>query len=72
MSATIREAKARHEARLLAMPGVVSVGVGRGDDGRPVIVIGVDEPRPQTMAELPETLEGHPVRVEIVGRIRSQ
>lgn len=72
VSPTIQEVKTRHENRLLAMPGVVSVGIGRGPDGKPVIVVGLDGPRPETATKLPQSLEGHPVRVEIIGPIRAQ
>lgn len=72
MPASIQDVKARHEARLLALPGVVSVGIGRDARGEPVIVVGLDRPRPQTQAAIPPALEGHPVRVEIVGPLRAQ
>jgi hypothetical protein len=72
MSPTIHEIKAKHAARLLAIPGVKSVGIGRDSQGHEVIVIGLDRPRPDTQAQLPAELEGHPVRVEVVGRIKAQ
>ncbi|MGH2396613.1 MAG: hypothetical protein ACRDFW_06410 [bacterium] len=64
--------KSQHEGQLMTMPGVVSVGVGQKPDGTPVIVVGVDRRRPGTMARLPQTLGGYPVRVEFVGEIRAQ
>lgn len=72
MTRTIREVKAQHEAGLMALPGVVSVGVGGGPDGTLVIVVGLDRPRPKTMARLPQTLEGYAVRVEVIGRIKAR
>jgi hypothetical protein len=69
---SIQEVKARHEARLLAQPGVVSVGVGRDAAGRPVIVVGVEEPSAELEERLPRELEGHPVSVRTVGRVRAQ
>lgn len=69
---TIQEVKTRHEKRLMAMPGVVSIGIGREPDGKPVIVIGLDGPRPETVKDLPQSLEGYPVRVKITGPIRAQ
>lgn len=72
MPPTIEEVKTRHEARLLAMRGVVSVGVGRNPDGQLVLVIGLDRPRRQTLAKLPPNLEGYLVRVEIIGQIKAQ
>jgi hypothetical protein len=69
---TIQEAKARHAAQLLAVPGVVSVGIGRDEAGQAVIVVGVVQKDPETLAKLPSTLDGHPVDVRAVGRIRAQ
>lgn len=66
----IREVKDRHEGRLLSIPGVVSVGIGKSPDGTPAIVVGMDRHRPETLPEIPGELEGYRVRVEIVGRIR--
>lgn len=70
--ASIQEAKAKHEARLMAQAGVVSVGVGRDADGTEVIVVGLDRERPETRAALPRELEGYRVRVRIVGSVRAQ
>lgn len=72
MPGTIQEVKAQHQKSLLAMPGVVSVGIGRGPDGKPVIVIGLDRPRPETVKQLPQSLDGHPVRVDVIGPIKAQ
>lgn len=71
MMPSIEEVKARHERVLMQLPGVVLVGIGRDDQGRPVIVVGLDELRPETQAALPQALEGYPVRVEIVGPIKA-
>jgi len=60
----------RHVASLMALPNVVSVGIGE-QDGRPTIVVGVTEKVPS--AELapeeliPEMLEGHEVDVQELG-----
>jgi hypothetical protein len=72
MPASIQEAKAKHEARLMAQPGVVSVGIGRDPDGAEVIVVGLDRERPEARAALPRELEGYPVRVQIIGSPRAQ
>ena len=66
----IEEVKARHAEALLAQPGVVSVGIGLDEDGRPAIIVGVE--REDAAASLPRTLEGHPVRVRGVGPVRAQ
>ncbi len=60
----------RHAAELLALPNVVTVGIGERD-GQPTIVVGVTEM--VSSAELapeervPETLEGHEVDVQELG-----
>ncbi|HXF82216.1 MAG TPA: hypothetical protein VNN19_05635 [bacterium] len=70
MAGGIQEVKKAHEARLLALPGVVSVGIGRGEGGEEVIVVCLDRRRPRTLAALPPSLEGFPLRVEITGPVR--
>jgi hypothetical protein len=69
---TIQQVKAAHEKRLLALPGVVSIGIGRDAQGREAIVIGLDRARPETEAQLPRALDDYPVRVQILGPIRAQ
>jgi len=60
----------RHSGELMRMRGVLSVGIGRDDAGRPVIVIGLDGERPDTQAALPATLDGVPVQVMTSSRVR--
>ena len=72
MSPSIKDVKAKYEKQLLRMPGVVSVGIGRNENGQPAIIIGLDEPNPETEARLPQNLEGYPVEVQTVGKIRVQ
>lgn len=72
VSPTIQEVNAKHAERFLAMPGVVSVGIGKNPDGQLVIVVGLDGPRPKTVEQIPKVLEGYPVRVEITGPIKAR
>jgi hypothetical protein len=72
MAPSIQEVKKQHEARLLALPGVVSVGIGLDKTGQPAIIIGLDGSHPDIEAQLPAALEGYPVTVKIVGPIKSQ
>ncbi|MGH8660624.1 MAG: hypothetical protein ACREUB_02540 [Burkholderiales bacterium] len=72
MPPTIQEVKAKHAPRFLALPGVVSVGIGRDADGREVIVIGLDRARAETQARLPAEIEGYPVRTNIIGTVKAQ
>lgn len=72
MPPTIQEVKARHAPRFLALPGVVSVGIGRDAEDHEVIVIGLDRARPETQARLPAQLEGYRVRMDIIGTVKAQ
>jgi hypothetical protein len=69
---TIQGAKTKHELRLLAMPGVVSVGIGLDSRGNAAIIVGLDGPRPETVEKLPKTLEGYPVQIQIIGPVKAQ
>jgi len=70
MQPSLQELKHKHEARLLALPGVVSVGIGQDDKGRPAIIIGLDKPRAQTETEIRKNLGDTPVIVQVVGTIK--
>jgi hypothetical protein len=70
VSRPIKEVKKDHERRLLAIPGVVSIGLGRDKAGNPAIIIGLDCPRPETERQLPTKLESYPVRIQVIGPIR--
>lgn len=72
MPPTIQDVKARHAPGLLALPGVVSVGVGRDGEGHEVIVIGLDRARPESQTNFPAQLEGYRVRVEIIGTVKAR
>jgi hypothetical protein len=69
---SIQDVKRKHEAELMAMRGVVSVGIGRNESGQAIIIVGFDRDRPRTRAGLPRDLEGYEVRAEIVGTVRTQ
>ncbi|MBE0476689.1 MAG: hypothetical protein IBX62_06320 [Coriobacteriia bacterium] len=62
-----RRARERHAGRLLSRPGVVSVGVGLDDEGRPAVVVGVTGVRASD-AGLPGCIDGVPVLVRETGR----
>lgn len=54
-------------ARLLAVPGVTSVGIGLGPAGGEALVVGVVDAG--VAARLPHELEGVPVVVTITGEV---
>jgi len=72
VSPTVQDVNAKHAERLMAMPGVVSVGIGKNPDGQFVIVVGLDGPRPKTVEQIPKVLEGYPVRVEVIGPVKAR
>lgn len=69
---TIKEVKRKHAGHLLALQGVVSIGIGKDPEGKPVIVAGLDSPRPKTQKKIPKELDGFPVLVEIIGPVKAQ
>ena len=55
--------KERHSERLLKTPGVWGVGVERGDDRAPTLVVHIDPAHSHLRDQLPKQLEGCPVHV---------
>ncbi len=72
MPKSIKDVKNQHEERLLQLPGVVSVGIGQDENKNLAIIVGLERPDPETESQLPTRLEGYPVVVRIVGRIKAQ
>ena len=69
---SIKDVKTQHEERLLQLPGVVMVGIGQDENGNPAIIVGLERSDPETESQLPTQLEGYPVVVRIVGRIKAR
>ena len=72
VSNDIKQVKAEHEQRLLAIPGVVSIGVGLGQDGNPAIIVGLEEDDPAISEQIPTELDGHAVIIRQVGTMEAQ
>jgi hypothetical protein len=69
----ITRLKRRHGRRLLQLPGVVGVGVERGDgDDDYVLVIHVEEDDPSTREAVKQTVSAEPVRIVESGRFKKQ
>jgi hypothetical protein len=64
---SITAVRARHQARLLAIPGVVGVGVGQSETGDDAIVVYLRDA--VAKRGLPTILEGHPVVTVVTGEI---
>jgi hypothetical protein len=68
-SASISEVKDRHTPELMAIPGVVGVGIG-GTAGEERIVVYLENGSPELKARIPAELEGYEVVVEVTGTIK--
>ena len=68
---TIQQTKEKHQADLMNLPGVVSIGIGLSK-GETVIIIGLDGKHPSTEKALPRELEGYKVVSQDVGTIRAR
>ena len=72
MEKSIKDIKAEHESQLMAMPGVVSVGLGQDTAGDPVIIIGVESEEHSRAMTLPLELQEYPVKIQVIGTINIQ
>ena len=72
MTDEIYDIKRQNEAQLMSMPGVVSVGVGRDQNGQPAIVVGLAAAAPTTVEQVPDNIGGYPVIVQTFGTIKAQ
>jgi hypothetical protein len=66
----LNEVLAEHSGALMKIDGVVGVYEGALENGEPCIVVMLRDAGPEKRKELPGTLEGYPVRLEIGGEIR--
>ena len=64
----IRDVKRRHSLHLLKQPGVCGVGVERDEAGDYVLAVHLDDPGAR--ANLPDEIEGHPVKYVQSGPFR--
>ncbi|MBN1387191.1 MAG: hypothetical protein JW965_02015 [Bacteroidales bacterium] len=71
MSLTINEVKSKYESSIMKIEGVVSLGIGKGRNNKPAIIIGLREKNKDTMDLLPSELEGYQVEIKILGTIRA-
>lgn len=66
----VEQVVARESARLLAIPGVTSVGIGHGPAGGEAISIGVVDAG--VAVNLPYEIDGVPVVVTVTGEVEAQ
>lgn len=55
----------------MALPGVVSIGIGLSN-GETVIIVGLDGKHPDAEKELPKELEDYKVVTQTIGVIKAQ
>jgi hypothetical protein len=67
----IEDVQMKHEDRLMAIPGVVGVGITELD-GKPAIAVMVSQLTPELQQRLPQDLEGFAVKIDEVGVISAQ
>lgn len=69
---TIEEVKRANEARLLSLPDVTSVGIGRDEKGRTAIIVGLARENAETQRHIPSRIEDFPVVVNLSGPVKIQ
>jgi hypothetical protein len=67
----VTQVKAEHEADLMAIEGVIGVGIS-GTEEEPVIVVYLLSNNPQLLAQIPDELDGVKVFKEVTGPIDIQ
>ena len=72
MTLTIEEVKSKYTADLMALPGVVSVGIGRDRDGQLAIMVGLDGSHPEVVDKIPQELESYPVITHVIGPVKAR
>ena len=71
-SARIAKIIETQAARLMALPGVHGIAEGRtAPDGRPCILLLVEDPTSPAMRKLPKELDGFPIRFDKTDSIRA-
>lgn len=72
MADSIQEVKARYLDQLMAIEGVVSVGIGRDEEQQTCIVVGIESQQAVSAGTIPKILDSYPVSVKVVGSIQAQ
>ena len=71
METTIEAAQAKLTDRVMALPGVVGLGIGECE-GEPCIKIFVARRTEELDRQIPSTFEGFPVEMQVTGEIRAR
>ena len=68
-ASSLSEVKERHTPELMAIPGVVGVGIG-GTPGEEHLVVYLENGSPELKARIPTELEGYKVATVVTGAIK--
>lgn len=72
MTESIQTVKQRHTDALMAIDGVMAVGIGLADDGSRAIIVTVEIGNERAAARLPGSLDGYPLIIQYSSEIHSQ
>jgi hypothetical protein len=67
---TIETVLAEHQDRIMALPGIVGISIGRYKN-KPCIMVFVVRKTKQLIAQIPVTLDKYPVVVQETGEFRA-
>lgn len=68
---TIEQVKTRYEADLMAIDGVIGVGISRyGEEKEPFIKVYLEKDSPELRKKIPNWLKGFKVNIEVIGSIK--
>jgi hypothetical protein len=71
MSPSIQEVKEKHQASILKMEGVISIGIGLKKDKTQAIIVGLIQENMDTIRSIPSVLDGYPVEIQIIGPVKA-
>lgn len=67
---TIEQIKEKYESEMMAIAGVVGVGIGQCGD-QACLKVYLEKPSPETEQKIPQQLDGFKVETEILGSVRA-
>ena len=67
----INEIMQKNTRKLMAISGIIGVGVGQLEDSTPCIKVMVVKKTPELEKKIPKKLKGHPVEIHETGKIRA-
>jgi len=71
-SSSIEKVMSKHEAAIMAIPGVTGIGIGIGDQQSGLVIkVYVERKTPELEMRIPKELEGYPVKTEETGEFRA-